>query len=100
MDSYNEPIIKPDLEAHVCLPITSSNEPFPGKIYAHTIWHNTYITDNIVMYIPQILSNAIVVMSDDDNVVGHCICSNCKKNINFVDKYCRHCGAQLNYKQN
>lgn len=98
MDSYNEPIIKPDLEAHVYLRITSCNEPFPSKIYAHTMWHDMYITDKPVIYIPQLLSNAIVVMSDDDNIVGHCICSNCKKNINFVDKYCRHCGAKLGCK--
>lgn len=88
------PVIDDGIERHIYLATPDPQGPFPAKIYVHAFVN----VDSPVIYIPQLLSNAIVVMSDDDNVVGHCYCSNCEKNINFVDKYCRHCGAKLGCK--
>lgn len=86
-----KPIIKKGSEHHIYLGILNPSGPFPNKIYAHSMC----INDDPVIYIPRIFAHTILVTEDDDNVIGHCFCSQCKKSVNMFDAYCRHCGAKL-----
>lgn len=91
MSAKVRPIIAEGLESHVRLGILNPQGPFPSKLYAHTIW----IDDESVLYVPRIFAYAVIVMEDDDNLIGHCYCSNCKNLINMFDTYCCHCSARL-----
>ena len=86
-----EPIIAEGIERHIYLGTLDPRGPFPGKIYAHSLC----MSDESVLYVPRIDAHAVVVMEDDDDVVGHCYCSNCNDSINTFDTYCSHCGARL-----
>lgn len=90
-------VLDDGIEPHIYLATQDPQGPFPAKVYVHASFVNE---DPKVMYVPRIFAKNVVVMEDDDNIVGHCYCSNCEKNINIFDKYCRYCGAKLNYKQN
>lgn len=90
------PVIAEGTDCHIYLAAPDPQGPFPAKIYAHA----SFVNDNSpVMYVPRIFAKHIVVMEDDDNIVGHSYCSKCEKNVNMFDKYCRHCGARLNEKK-
>lgn len=91
MGAKVKPIIAEGSENHICLGVFDPHGPFPGKIYVHAFC----ISDEPVLYVPLIFAYAVVVMEDDDNLVGYCYCSNCKDSINIFDTYCRHCGAKL-----
>ena len=32
-------------------------------------------------------------MYSDDGIVGHCMCGNCRQNVDLSDRFCKHCGA-------
>ena len=91
MGAKVKPIIAEGLENHLYLSVLDPQGPFPSKIYAHTIC----LSDESVLYVPRIFAYVIVVMEDDDNIISHCYCSNCKDSINMFDTYCCHCGARL-----
>ena len=91
MGAKVKPIFDEGLENHIYLGLINPQGPFPSKIYAHAIC----LSDEPVLYVPRIFAHAMVIMEDDDSVVGHCTCSICNKSINMFDKYCVHCGAKI-----
>jgi len=91
MGTKVKPIITEGSENHIYLGVLDPRGPFPSKIYAHSMC----LGDEPVLYVPRILAYAVVVMEDDDSLIGHCYCSNCKDSINMFDTYCCHCGARL-----
>lgn len=76
---------------HIYIGAANPQGPFPNKIYAHALC----IDDPAIIYVPRIEAYTIVIMGDDDNIVGHCECSNCHDTINLFDTYCCHCGSRL-----
>ena len=92
MGTKVKPVIADGLENHIYLGVLNPQGPFPSKIYARALCPS----DEPVLYVPRIFAYAVIVMEDDDNLIGHCYCSNCKNSINMFDAYCCHCGARLN----
>ena len=91
MGANVHPIITEGSENHIYLGVSDPRGPFPSRIYAHAMC----LCDEPVLYVPRIFAYTVVVMDDDDSLIGHCYCSNCKDSINTFDTYCRHCGARL-----
>lgn len=91
MSAKVKPTIAEKLEKHIYFGMLDQRGPFPNKLYAHALGPS----DEAVLYVPCIFAYAIVVMEDDDNLIGRCYCSNCKDSVNIFDKYCCHCGAKL-----
>ena len=91
MGAKIKPIIIEGSEKHIYLEVIDQRGPFPSKIYAHSMC----LSDEPVLYVPRIFADGIVVMKDDEKVIGHCYCSNCKNSIDMFDGYCSHCGAKL-----
>ena len=91
MGAKVKPIITEGSENHIYLGIVDPRGPFPSRIYAHSMC----LSDEPVLYVPRIFAYVIVVMKDDDKLIGHCYCSNCKDSINMFDTYCSHCGSRL-----
>ena len=91
MGAKVKPTIADGSEKHIYLSGINPEGPFPSKIYVHPMC----IYDASVLYAPRIFAYIVVVMEDDDNLTGHCYCSNCKDSIDMFDAYCCHCGAKL-----
>lgn len=75
--------------SHVVLGIMDLNIPLPEKVYLH---HFT-LCDPEELYIKQIYCNPLVTI-DEDEILGSCVCSNCKKEMNPFYKFCPNCGAK------
>ena len=91
MSAIIEPIIDKGYVFTTYLKSTDPRGPFPSKLYVHAMCHD----DPALLYVPRINAYTIVIMGDDDNIIGHCECSNCHDNVNLFDTYCSHCGARL-----
>ncbi len=69
--------------------------PFPDKVILRRFFVNQDSSDTEQLYFKRIYCDAIVVMQDEDNVVGNCTCSICKNSIDLFDKFCSNCGAKV-----
>lgn len=90
MGAKVKPIFTKELEYRFYLGVLNPQGPFPSKVYGYAM----SLRDEPVLYVPRIFAYTIIVM-DDDNLISHCHCSNCKNSINIFDAYCCHCGAKL-----
>ena len=79
-------------EVRVALPFYQT--VFPKKLIAVKPM-SMYTTDSEQIYTPLVKATADITFIDDDFAVGHCRCSNCKKDIDIFNKYCFHCGAKI-----
>ena len=67
-----------------------ANFIFPGKIKASASILGTEYLD----YVPQKYGTIDITM-DDDHIVGHSECSECKHNVEVWINYCPYCGAKV-----
>ena len=91
MSAIFEPIIDKGYVFHTYLESSDPRGPFPSKLIVHAMCNN----DPELIYVPQIEVPILIIMSNEDNVIGHCECTNCHDNVNPFDTYCCHCGARL-----
>ena len=70
--------------------LITSHPEFPIRIIAHEMVKE----DDPIIYVPEILCTAQIIMCEDDSI-GHCICSNCGASVRYFDKYCSHCGGRI-----
>ena len=67
-----------------------ANFTFPGKIKASA----TILGTEYLEYVPLKYCEIDITM-DDDHIVGHAECSECKRNIEVWVNYCPYCGAKV-----
>jgi len=71
-----------------------ANFAFPGKIKASAAILGTEYLE----YVPQKYSTIDITM-DDEHIVGHAECSECKRNVEVWVNYCPYCGAKVRGKR-
>jgi len=72
----------------------SPDRPFPNKVQLTRFYPVGCTSDTIQIYVKRQYCTANITMYDDDNTIGKCTCSICKKRMNPFDKFCPNCGAK------
>lgn len=84
---------------NLLLPNDVPNGEWPDEIRAaHSkgVRDNEVHTERVMVYVPARKGRKVVVGNEStDFATGHSTCGECGGTIDHFDKYCRHCGADL-----